>query len=268
MSARFQILGSSSAGNCALLQTGATTVLIDAGLSARRIGMILQAKGIPLEALHAVFLTHEHYDHTAGVPGLLSCGIQIFANRETAAAVQNRLRRPVPAAWRLFETGAVVTFRDLTVRTFPLPHDAYDPVGYAFEWSGSDLFTPPGSLAWVLDLGYVPSSIHPYIQSVDVLVLEANHDTELLRNDARRPFSVKQRIAGRHGHLSNQAVGRLLETLNPSCRQLYLAHLSRDCNEAATLKRTLDPFCARNRHCGVTIVDPVNGVSPPYHFSW
>ena len=271
MTARFQILGSSSFGNSALLQTGSSTVLIDAGLSGRRIKTLLKAHDIDPQKLDAVFLTHEHQDHTAGIAGLSSCnGIRFFANHDTATAVRKRLRNP--ATWSLFETGTVFTFRDLTVRTFALPHDAYDPVGYIFEWGGNDLFTPPGSLAWFLDLGYVPPSLYAPMQRVDVLVLEANYDVEMLRKDTRRPFSVKQRIAGRHGHLSNQDVSQLLNpessNMDPSWRHLYLAHLSRDCNDAAILERTLETFRTHNRRCGITIVDPINGAAPPYHFSW
>ncbi len=266
MAVRFQILGSSSSGNSALLETESSKILIDAGFSSRRLSALLSNIQVSLEEIDAVFLTHEHQDHSAGILGLSRRpNLKVFANYETAEMVKRKLRKPVD--WQIFETGSSFVFQDLEVMTFQLPHDAYDPVGYVFQWGENDFFSRRKSLAWLLDLGYVPQQVCEKIRTVEVLVIEANHDTELLEKDTRRPFSVKQRVRGRHGHLSNQAVLELFDTFeDPHWRQVYLAHLSRDCNDIELVQRTFAPFQARSKHCSITVVDPENGCASPYEF--
>jgi phosphoribosyl 1,2-cyclic phosphodiesterase len=255
MSVEFQILGSSSAGNCALLQTGQTKVLVDVGFSAKRIGCLLESVGESLDAINAVFLTHEHSDHAQGIRGLAKrADLPVFANRDTADAVQAKATKPVN--WKVFQTGTEFTFRDLKVRSFALPHDAYDPVGFTFNWGEEgDLFTPPRSLAWVTDLGYVPEHVKEHIRHVQTLVIEANYDEELLERDERRPWSTKQRIRGRHGHLSNNAAFDLVAEISPKSRleKVYLAHLSKDCNNAHLVR---DKFASLNRNLSIEVIDP------------
>jgi len=255
MSVEFQILGSSSGGNCALLQTGQTKVLVDVGFSAKRIGCLLESVGESLDAIDAVFLTHEHSDHAQGIRGLAKrADLPVFANRDTADAVQAKATKPVN--WKVFQTGTDFTFRDLKVRSFALPHDAYDPVGFTFNWGEEgDLFTPPRSLAWVTDLGYVPEHVKEHIRHVQTLVIEANYDEELLERDERRPWSTKQRIRGRHGHLSNNAAFDLVAELSPKSRleKVYLAHLSKDCNNAHLVR---DKFASLSRNLSIEVIDP------------
>lgn len=255
MSVEFQILGSSSGGNCALLQTGQTKVLVDVGFSAKRIGCLLESVGESLDAIDAVFLTHEHSDHAQGIRGLAKrADLPVFANRDTADAVQAKATKPVN--WKVFQTGTEFTFRDLKVRSFALPHDAYDPVGFTFNWGEEgDLFTPPRSLAWVTDLGYVPQHVKEHIRNVQTLVIEANYDEELLERDERRPWSTKQRIRGRHGHLSNNAAFDLVAELSPKSRleKVYLAHLSKDCNNAHLVR---DKFASLSRNLSIEVIDP------------
>lgn len=255
MSVEFQILGSSSGGNCALLQTGQTKVLVDVGFSAKRIGCLLESVGESLDAIDAVFLTHEHSDHAQGIRGLAKrADLPVFANRDTADAVQAKATKPVN--WKVFQTGTDFTFRDLKVRSFALPHDAYDPVGFTFNWGEEgDLFTPPRSLAWVTDLGYVPEHVKEHIRCVQTLVIEANYDEELLERDERRPWSTKQRIRGRHGHLSNNAAFDLVAELSPKSRleKVYLAHLSKDCNNAHLVR---DKFASLSRNLSIEVIDP------------
>lgn len=158
----FEILGSSSSGNCGLLRTDGSKILIDAGFSGKRIRELLAMVGESLDSLDAVFLTHEHADHAQGIRGL-SCraDLPVFANRDTADAVQAKVTKRVN--WQVFQTGTAFTFRDLRVRSFAIPHDAYDPVGYTFHWgTEGDLFSPPSSMAWVTDLGYVPEHERAY----------------------------------------------------------------------------------------------------------
>lgn len=259
MSVNFRILGSSSSGNCALLQTAHTKVLLDAGFSAKRIGEMLEAAGESIDAIDAVFLTHEHSDHAQGLRGLAKrADLPVFANRDTADAVQAKYCRK-RVNWQHFQTGTVFTYRDLKVRSFRLPHDAYDPVGFTFAWGeDGDLFTPPGSLAWITDLGYVPTHVSEHIRQVETLVIEANYDEALLDRDERRPWSIKQRIRGRHGHLSNSAAFEALEAILPGSRlqKVYLGHLSKDCNSVSLVREKFAPL-----HGGISIevVDPEIG---------
>lgn len=261
MSVEFQILGSSSEGNCALLKTGHAQVLIDAGFSAKRIGVLLEAVGGSLDAIDAVFLTHEHSDHAQGIRGLAKrAALPVFANRDTAEAVQDKLTQQV--CWQIFQNGTEFSFRDLKVRSFCIPHDAYDPVAFTFAWGEEgDLFLPPRSLAWVTDLGYVPEYVKELIRGVQTLVIEANYDEDLLERDERRPRSTKQRIRGRHGHLSNHAAFELVEALSTygTLEKVYLAHLSKDCNSIEIVR---DKFACLEQKLSIEIIDPEGSIAP------
>lgn len=252
MTMRFKILSSSSSGNCALLRTATTTILIDAGLTGRQIETHLAAAGVDPASLDAIFITHEHGDHTRGLTGLTRRHRpRVFANRDTARALADKCK--TPPQWTHFTTGETFTFRDLTVQSFTVPHDASDPVGFVFSSGEETLFSPRRRLAWVTDLGYVPTLVRERLRDVDCLVLEANHDPELLDRCTTRPWSVKQRIKGRHGHLSNQAAMELVSALeNPRLRHVYLAHLSRDCNAVERVHAAFGGPRAYN----VTVVDP------------
>lgn len=230
MGFRFQILGTSSSGNCALIETRQTRILLDAGFSGRRLTGLLKDIGKPIETVDAVFLTHEHSDHTAGLRGLARYPhLRFYANYGTAQAAQRKLNQDLP--WKIFETGQPFQFKDISVETMLLPHDAMEPVGYIFRTGGGDLFEPHGSIAWVTDLGHAPDRLGALVRDVQLLVLEANHDPDLLERDVKRPYSVKQRITGRHGHLSNTAARAFLESVEqPGWRRVLLAHLSKDCN--------------------------------------
>lgn len=264
MAMRFCILGSGSSGNAALLVTENTRVLVDAGFSARRLDAMLAAVGESLARIDAVFLTHEHGDHAAGIEGLKKFPhIRIFANSATARAVQYSLEhRP---DWQIFQTGARFMFRDLLVESFAVPHDAQEPVGFRFT-SGhdGDLFAPRRSLAWFTDLGHAPQNIHECIRECEVVVVESNHCPELLKNDTRRPWSLKQRIAGRHGHLSNVAACELLAAVaSPRWRRIYLTHLSRECNSRAAVELAFADMRVTLSSCEFSVVEP--GQSTPFY---
>ncbi len=264
MSSDFKILGSSSSGNCALLRTGNSKILIDAGFSGKRIGLMLETVGESIDTIDAVFLTHEHSDHAQGVRGLAKrTDLPVFANRDTADAVQGKLVKKVN--WQVFQTGTGFQFRDIEVRSFSVPHDAYDPVGFTFNWGElDDLISPPQSLAWVTDLGHMPEHIKQHIKSVQILVIEANYDEMLLESDERRPWSLKQRIRGRHGHLSNDACFEALSALNGSStvREVYLAHLSKDCNTVELVQNKFAPLTGGTSSFTIKVVDPKIDAAP------
>jgi phosphoribosyl 1,2-cyclic phosphodiesterase len=217
------ILGSGSGGNCAYLETAETRLLIDAGFSARQIRQRLAGIGRAPESLHGILLTHEHADHVQGLAVLSEeLPVPIYCNRLTKEAIQKQFRSPPD--WRLFATGASFVLGDLTVDTFPVPHDAQDPVGFLVR-------TVTANIGFLTDLGHATKLVIERMRTAHVLLLETNHDLKLLQDDTRRPWSVKQRILSRHGHLSNEAAADAAEQIvSSTLRHLYLGHLSKDCN--------------------------------------
>lgn len=261
MSFEFEVLGSSSSGNAGFLKTVESKILVDAGFSGRKLTQMLLERGIPITDIDAVFITHEHTDHIAGLKGLSRIpGIQFFANQDTADAVQKLLPRPLD--WKIFETGSTFAFKDLEITNFSIPHDAYDPVGYTFT---THIHDTPKTLAWVTDLGYVPKSIEEKIRKAHVLVLESNYDQELLELDEIRPPAIKQRIQGRHGHLSNDAAFELIMGMenNHNWEQVYLAHLSKHCNSRDAIENTFAPLQDQGYDYTISIVDPITHTSMP-----
>lgn len=261
---RFAILGTGSSGNSALLVTENTRILVDAGFSCRRTTLILASLGVSLERIDAVFLTHEHSDHCAGVDGLKKFPhLKLFANAATARAVQASLS--YRANWQIFETGTRFTFRDVQVESFAVPHDAQEPVGFRFTTGHEgDLFSPRRSLGLFTDLGHAPQNVHECLRECDVVVVESNHCPELLKNDVRRPWSLKQRISGRHGHLSNLAARELLAAVaNPRWRRVFLTHLSRECNSRAAVETVFADMRTRYHNCEFSIVE--QGESTPLY---
>lgn len=266
MAMRFRILGSGSSGNAALLQTEAAQVLVDAGFSGRRLKQLLHDAGTALERIDAIFLTHEHGDHSCGIDCLKKFPhVAVFANAATARAVQSRLEhRP---AWQIFETGARFRFRDLEIDSFAVPHDAQEPVGFTFAAGrDGDLSAPRCAVAWLTDLGHAPLHVQERLREVDVVVVESNHCPRLLQADVRRPWPTKQRISGRHGHLSNDAARELLEAVaSPRWRHIFLTHLSRDCNSPEAVEACFASLRARLA-CQFSIVAPGGG-TPFYDFA-
>src|SRR5204863_5844801 len=219
------MLGSGSAGNSALVATDHCKILVDGGLSARQLVLRLEQCGVMAEQLDGVLLTHEHGDHICGLDVLCrKFDVPIYCNALTAEAVRCDTSFERHRNWRIFPTGSGFSICDITVQTFPVPHDAVDPLGFAF-YAGS------GSLGFITDLGYVTKMIVERLRGVHTLVIETNHDEKLLQKDTHRPWPVKQRIQSRHGHLSNAAAATVIEDLLPGkIDRVVLGHLSRDCN--------------------------------------
>lgn len=221
------ILASGSAGNSALVRSGGTSILLDAGLSAKQLGARLEACGVRPESLDAIVLTHEHGDHTAALRVL--CGrheIPVYANRMTAAALEAGPMR-AHRNWRFFGNGAPFSIGALTLEAFSVPHDAADPVGFLVRNSAA-------TFALLTDLGHATQLVIERAREADALLIESNYDEELLQRDTRRPWAVKQRITSRHGHLSNRAAAGVVAEIAAAGRlaTVLLGHLSRDCNSA------------------------------------
>ena len=236
------MLGSGSAGNSALVATDHCKILVDGGLSARQLVLRLEHCGVTPEQVDGVLLTHEHGDHVCGLEILCrKFDVPIYCNRLTAEALRCTGFLGQIRNWRIFETGSEFSICDVTVQTFPVPHDAVDPLGFVFH-AGS------GSLGFITDLGYVTKLIVERLRPVQTLVIETNHDEKLLQNDTHRPWPVKQRIQSRHGHLSNAAAAGVIEELLPGeIERVVLGHLSRDCNTPTLALETVRSSLAK---CG------------------
>jgi phosphoribosyl 1,2-cyclic phosphodiesterase len=220
---KLTILGSGSGGNCAYLETAEARILMDAGFSPRQIRKRLETIGRVPENLTAILVTHEHSDHVQGLTGIAAkLNIPIYCNRATREAFEFQLQAKFNC--NLFETGASFEIGDVLVNTFTIPHDAQDPVGYL-------LHTPVGNIGFVTDLGHVTKLVLERTRAANVLVLESNHDVKMLQDCPHRSWPLKQRILGRHGHLSNEAAAEAVaQIMSAELKHLYLAHLSRECN--------------------------------------
>jgi len=221
---KFTVLGSGSAGNAAVIEAGATRVLVDAGFSARQLCVRLEMAGVALESIDAVLLTHEHGDHVRGLEVLMRrVNPQLVATVQTAEVLRDGGR--LGGRWSCFEAGQAFEIGDLRVESFPVMHDAVDPVGFVFRSNGS-------SLGFVSDAGHAPAQMVEQLSGLCGLFVEANYDVGMLEADCRRPWPTKQRISSRHGHLSNEQAAELAAGVaHPGLRRVVLGHLSRDCNQ-------------------------------------
>lgn len=223
MAVKLTILGSGSAGNCSYLESEETRVLIDAGFSVRQLRQRLASIGRAPESLHGILITHEHADHIRGLAGLADkLRIPLYCNRATQEEIE--YQQKVEFEYRLFTTGGSFEVGDIAVDTFSIPHDAQDPVGYLLR-------TRCANIGFATDLGHVTKLVIERVRAANALVLESNHDVKMLQDCVRRPWSLKQRILGRQGHLSNEDAADAAEQIvSADLRHLYLGHLSRECN--------------------------------------
>ena len=217
------VLGSGSSGNAAVVSTKDTTLLIDAGLSAKQLVLRMEAAGFNPGLLDGILVTHEHSDHTGGLEILCKkWDLPVYATPLTHEAIKSDFRKQ--PRWKLMTTGQPFQIRDVRIECFPVPHDAVDPVGFVFE-------TPGARLGLVSDIGFVTNLVRDRLQRVNTLFVEANYDSHLLEVDTKRPWATKQRISSRHGHLSNIQVAELVAHLaHHDLHQVVLGHLSEDCN--------------------------------------
>jgi phosphoribosyl 1,2-cyclic phosphodiesterase len=213
----------------ALLETSRTRLLIDAGLSRRQLVRRLKDLDIALDPLDGILISHEHTDHTGGLPAVAShCGCPVFLTEAT----HREIRRTLPegkdkgvARVEYVEAGRALSIGNIEVNAFTIPHDAADPVGYTFRAEGV-------KVALVTDLGYLTELVKFHLREADCLILESNHDLEMLKVGPY-PWSVKQRVMSRTGHLSNHVVSEFLadpEAFDARPRHLVLAHLSENNN--------------------------------------
>lgn len=240
------VLASGSSGNCIYVGAGSTRLLIDAGLSGRETAHRLAQIGVKPSAITAVCLTHEHSDHIAGLAVLHARhGLPLYANAGTIEALQ-RDEKMRGLAWNVFTTGSPFQVGELLLEPFSVSHDAYEPVGFIVA-SGAV------RIGVATDVGVITHLVRERLRHCRALVIESNHDERLLA-DARRPWLLKQRIAGRQGHLSNEHAAELIgEISGPGLSQVFLSHLSADCNRPELALRAAQAALGRLGHGHVRV---------------
>jgi phosphoribosyl 1,2-cyclic phosphodiesterase len=239
MALKVCVLASGSSGNCIYVGSDETQILIDAGLSGKATTERLAEIGVSVESISGICLTHEHDDHKASVHVLhRRYGLPLYSNSGTLEALgQNPKLVDLP--WNIFTTGQPFMIGNLTIEPFRVPHDSYDPVGFVINCG-------PARVGVVSDMGMATELIRQRLQNCGALVVEANHDEIMLR-DSSRPWALKQRIAGRQGHLSNAKAGCLIsEVAGDSLHTVFLAHLSSDCNDPDVALRTVRAELSRS----------------------
>ena len=222
MNMKLSVLGSGSSGNAIYVSCGQAQILIDAGMSGREIDSRLKKCASSADKIDAIFLTHEHNDHIKGA-GVLSrrCDIPIFANKHTWEGAAKKLGSIKDKNCRLL--GKNKEIGKINLKCFSLSHDARDPVGYIVS-SGNK------KVGVVTDTGYLSQEVKSELQELDFLIIEANHDYEMLMHGPY-PAYLKKRINSKQGHLSNDAAAVAVpELVQDNCPRVLLAHLSQDNN--------------------------------------
>ncbi len=239
---RVWCLGSGSSGNAFGFAAGGTVVLVDVGFGMRSLRRRADTVGFPLDAVEGVVLTHEHGDHASGAPAVVeSLGCPVYATRGTLNALRSEL---ADCDTRPLESRGAATIGTLQIATCPTPHDANEPVALVVSDPGG------AGVGVAYDVGRPTGDLLRFLQGASGLILEANHDDEMLRTGPY-PRSVQARIAGPRGHLSNQATRRMFEQLHhTTLAWVLLAHISRRCNRRDLALGALAPAAARMRFKG------------------
>jgi phosphoribosyl 1,2-cyclic phosphodiesterase len=233
---RVSILASGSSGNITLLETERTRLVVDCGLGKRETLARLAAIEKSADHVDGILITHEHIDHCNGLPQMLNLWkAPLYVTEGTLDALKRTLPETLEKRLRgieSIEAGGHFTVGDIEVHALRLPHDAVDPIGFTFRTNGT-------KVAIVTDLGYLPTHVKVHLREVDCVILESNHDLEMLKVGPY-PWLVKQRVLSKYGHLSNHAVSEYLADadevtgFNEKVRYLVLAHLSQENNNPFT----------------------------------
>jgi phosphoribosyl 1,2-cyclic phosphodiesterase len=229
MGVSVSVLASGSRGNTAIVESSSVRILVDAGISCRETFKRMKSLGRDPHSISAVLITHEHSDHIYGLATLAKkLNVPVFMTGATHQAWARSLRddsgqMPEIAKLEIFCAGRSFQISDITVAPFTIPHDAADPVGFTFRVEGT-------KIAIATDLGYIPASVRDHLRGCDVLVMESNHDLEMLRAGSY-PWSVKQRVMSRVGHLSNESLAEFFaQDYDGAASYILLAHLSEQNN--------------------------------------
>jgi phosphoribosyl 1,2-cyclic phosphodiesterase len=251
---RFCVLGSGSSGNCTFVEHNSTRLLIDAGLRAKEIVERLAKIDIDPSTLNGIFVSHEHHDHIQGAGPLarkfhIPLYISPKALDHSSSALQHVLHFPIVSDIPL-QLGSI------TVTPFSTPHDAVDPLAFALRAGSSRACV-------VTDVGFIPESVRDRIMSTDLLIIESNHDLEMLRTGPY-PWNLKQRVMSNHGHLSNEALAYFFtEYFDGTNRKVMLLHLSRQNNHPqlayVSATRALERKC-KDTELHVSLQDEISDI--------
>jgi len=241
MAARLTVLSSGSKGNSAVVASARTRLLVDAGLSCRETFRRMRAAGEEPEQLDAILISHEHSDHVNGLEVLArKTRAAVYMTADTREAWMRDRRRSAPdhqspklERMEAFSAGHSFVVGDITVTPFTTPHDATDPVAFTFRLEGV-------KLGLVTDLGYLPPNVREHLRGCDGLMIESNHDLEMLRGGPY-PWQVKQRVMSRVGHLSNDALAEFFTNdYDGGAAFVVLAHLSEQNNHPEIARRAAE----------------------------
>lgn len=228
MAVSVTVLGSGSKGNSTVVSSSKASVLVDAGFSCKETLRRLGVAGIAPRTIGGIVISHEHSDHVGGLFVLArKLGVPVFMTAGTHHAwwrcTRDRHEGARLQSLETFSAGRGFCVGDIEVMPFTIPHDAVDPVGFTFRTEGV-------KVGIVTDLGYVPDNVKHFVKGCDVLMVEANHDLEMLRTGPY-PWSVKQRVLSKSGHLSNDDLAKFLSTdYDGGAACIVLAHLSEQNN--------------------------------------
>ena len=226
-------LFSGSSGNSYYIGTGEHGILVDAGRTAKQMEGALSANDINISSVRAIFVTHEHTDHTAGLATLLKHhAIPLYASGGTAFYLRSRLPG-LDSCLRPVSPGSVFSIGPAVITVFATSHDAGESVDYRIDCGGE-------AVGILTDTGFVPEPAAAALTGVDLLVLESNHDVDWLQSGPY-PYSLKQRILGRRGHLSNEDAAAFARRMAEcGTRRFVLAHLSRENNTPARALQVME----------------------------
>ena len=237
---RVCLLASGSKGNAVYIETGETRLLIDAGLSATELMKRLDAIGVERSSLHGILISHDHSDHTRGAGTLARrLKIPVIVSNLTKEVCEPLLKKCDTVG---FESGTSFTFRDISIHPFQTTHDAVDPHGFIIE-------SVDGRYGHATDFGVVTRLITEKLKGCRAVVIEANHDEEMLMNGPY-PWHLKQRIKSRHGHISNtESIGLLAELLHDRLEGIFLTHLSEVNNDPKLPQTAAENLLASQNRC-------------------
>lgn len=239
-SIRISMLASGSSGNVTYIETPKRKILVDAGLSGTKIRQALMKVNRDISEIDSIFITHEHTDHIKGL-GVLArkYDVDLYANELTWRAIGEKCGSIDDKQKHIMEIGEIITLGDVDIMSYGVSHDAVNPQFYAFQKDNKQF-------AMLTDTGYVSDRLRSLLCNSDAYLIESNHDLDMLRM-GRYPWSLKQRILGDEGHLSNDdGALAMVEMIGEQTKRIYLGHLSRDNNMKKIAQQTFTSILQEN----------------------
>ncbi len=248
---KFCSLYSGSSGNSFFVQSNSSKILIDAGVSCKKIVDALASINIAVEDIDGIFLTHEHTDHTQSI-GTLSkkYNIPVYANIKTWQAIPNQIKKINKENVNFFQNNKKFLFKDLNILPFDIPHDAANPCGF-------NIFNNNTKISIATDIGHMDSSILNHLKDSKFLLLESNYEPDVLKY-SRYPYKLKERIASPFGHLSNIEAGKTINYLsNYGLKNAMIAHLSNENNFPELAYRSVLEQIEKNKKLHIEVASRI-----------